>query len=172
VSKRPSLLAEIEPALFNYFADYAHEVREASKKKPPPQVPLGPLTVFIENFFGQFFRVALKTTISGFGSAAREKAVRARLKLEADSPKPEETILLISSYETYCGIHPDVEQERSVPDEDETAMEVQVTLLESFLPELLDRIEAWADASQESLVEPVQAAREHLEAAKADLGYE
>jgi hypothetical protein len=167
---RPRRPSELSPALFNYLRDYAIDVAEASKKRPVPEVPLGPLTVFVDNFFGQFFPVELNTTITGFSQASHEKATKARLKLEQADERPEAS-LIISSYESYCRIHPDIEQERSVPDDAETLMEVRSTLLESFLPELLNRIEAWAAANgNEAIVEAVTNGEEWLDSAKLELG--
>lgn len=163
---------DLEPALFNYIRDYAIDVIEASKKRSVPEVPLGPLTVFIDNFFGQFFRSALSTRITDFSDASHEKAVKIRLQLEKEN-KREEVVALVSSYETYCRLHPDIEQERSVPDEDESLDEVRSVLLESFLPDLLDRIEAWAVAAEiDPIAEAARHGREHLETAKVELGYE
>jgi hypothetical protein len=167
--KRP-VSREVEPAVFNYVRDYAIDVIEASKKQPVPRVSLGPLTVFIDNLFAQYFRAALNTTITDFSDRSHEVAVKVRLRMEGAGGE-EEIVAMISSYESYCRIHPDIEQERSVPDDAEAFDEIQSTLLESFLPELLDRVEAWAAVKEHTrIVEAAQAAREYLESAKVELG--
>lgn len=163
---------QVAPSLFNYVRDYAIDVIEASKRKPVPEVPLGPLTVFVENFFAQFFRVALKMSISNFGSQAHERATGARLRLEKKQDRPE-VVAIISSYETYCRIRPDIEQERSVPDDSEALDEIRSTLLEVFLPDLLARIKAWAQASgSQPIVDAVENAVDWLDSAKLELGYD
>lgn len=58
-----------------------------------------------------------------------------------------------------------------MPDEDETYAEVQSMLIESYLPELLNRIEAWATRHQPRLVAAIQMASEELESAQVELGY-
>jgi hypothetical protein len=161
--------SEIAPTVFNFVRDYAIDVIEAAKKQSVPAVPLGPLTVFVENLFAQFFRAALNVTITGFSDASHEKAARERIRLEKNDGKAE-TIAMISSYETYCRIYPDIAQDRSVPDDAEVLDEIRSTLLESFLPELLNRIEAWAEANDKKpIIGASKRARGHLESATSEL---
>lgn len=98
--------------------------------------------------------------------------MKSRLRLEASGENPN-AIALISSYETYCRLHPDVAHERSFLDDDDEAVdEIRSLLIESFLPELLERIETWAGAEdQDELVDAVGEAKEYLETAQAELGY-
>src|SRR5256885_2083866 len=99
--RRRERLERIEPALFNFIRDYASEVVDAAQKRPVPNVALGPLTVFVENFFGQFFRSELHTSITDFSESSQERAAKMRIERESGAGADEVTAL-ISSFETYC----------------------------------------------------------------------
>jgi hypothetical protein len=161
----------IEPALFNFIRDYATEVLDAAQRQPVPRVSLGPLSVFIENFFGQFFNAAFKIAITDFSERSQERAAKTRLRREKQTG-PDETTRLISSFETYCKLHPDIANERSPEADDDDFDQVAEELVGSFLPTLLDRIEAWAEATGAGdITRAVQSARDHLETATAELGF-
>ena len=63
----------VAPELFDRLVEYAGEVERNKETSSAP-------TDFCDNFYAQFFQNRMKQEITGFGNAAKEKALKVILK--------------------------------------------------------------------------------------------
>jgi hypothetical protein len=120
----------IAPELFDRLIEYASEVE--SKKETSSQP-----TDFCDNFYAQFFQNRMKNEITGFGNAAKESAIKLRLKIETKGPQ--EIVLLITWFERYCDIRYDVFSEEYGGGSGDA-----LSAFQDYLDVLLERITGWA----------------------------
>lgn len=120
----------VAPALFDGLVDYANEVERDKETSSAP-------TDFCDNFYAQFFQNRMKQEITGFGNAAKETAVKLRLKVE--TKESHEIVVLIAWFEKYCDIRYDVFSEEYGGGSGNALSEFQ-----DYLDILLERIIAWA----------------------------
>jgi hypothetical protein len=120
----------VAPELFERLVEYANEVQ---RDKEPSSAPID----FCDNFYAQFFQNRMKQEITGFGNAAKESAVKLRLKVETRETR--EIVLLIAWFERYCDIRYDVFSEEYGGGSGEA-----LSAFQDYLDILLERISGWA----------------------------
>jgi hypothetical protein len=120
----------VAPELFERLVEYANEVQ---RNKEPSSAPID----FCDNFYAQFFQNRMKQEITGFGNAAKESAVKLRLKVQARETR--EIVLLIAWFERYCDIRYDVFSEVYGGGSGEA-----LSAFQDYLDILLERISGWA----------------------------
>lgn len=101
------------------------------------------LVVFCQNFYLQFFQNELQLQITGLNPGNKAKAVRCRLA-PRDPPLPAATISLVKWFERLCDIDPDLRASRY----DDANSPAVPDFLFNYLPTLLQRALAWAQARQ------------------------
>jgi hypothetical protein len=77
----------VAPELFDRLLEYASKVERDKELSSAP-------TDFCDNFYAQFFQNRIKQEITGFGNAAKESAVKLRLKM--GTREAQEIVLLIT----------------------------------------------------------------------------
>jgi hypothetical protein len=124
----------VAPELFDRLIEYASEVE---RKKETSSQPID----FCDNFFAQFFQNRMKQEITGFGSAAKESAVKLRLKVTTKERK--EIVLLIARFEGYCDMRYDVFAEEYGGGSGDALSRFQ-----DYLDNLLESIHSWAESEK------------------------
>jgi hypothetical protein len=124
----------VAPQLFDRLIEYANAVERDKETSSAP-------TDFCDDFYGQFFLNRMKQNITGFGSAAKESAVKLRLQVET-TEKPE-IVLLIAWFERYCDIRYDVFSEEYGGGSGDALL-----TFHDYLDILLERISGWARLEQ------------------------
>ncbi|HET6845150.1 MAG TPA: hypothetical protein VFK06_26205 [Candidatus Angelobacter sp.] len=120
----------VAPELFDRVVEYASAVE---RDKETSSAPID----FCDNFYGQFFQNRMKQEITGFGNAAKESAVKLRIKVEAKEKG--EIVLLITWFERYCDIRYDVFSEEYCGRSGDA-----LSTFQDYLDSLLERIIRWA----------------------------
>ncbi len=121
----------IAPELFDGLVVYANEVERDKETSSAP-------TDFCDNFYAQFFQNRMKQEITGFGNAAKEEAVKLRLKV--DTKESREIVVLITWFEKYCDLRYDVFSEEYGGGSGDA-----VAGFQDYLDILLERIIGWAE---------------------------
>lgn len=120
----------IAPELFDSLVEYAGKVESEKEISSAP-------TNFCDNFYAQFFQNRMKQEITDFGNAAKESAVKLRLRVGAT--EGHEIVLLIASFERYCDIRYDVFAEEYGGGSGDA-----LSTFQDYLDSLLERIIRWA----------------------------
>jgi hypothetical protein len=120
----------IAPTLFDSVIVYAAKVE---RDKETSSAPID----FCDNFYAQFFQNRMKQEITGFGNAAKESAVKLRLKTETSEKK--EIVVLIALFERYCDLRYDVFSEEYGGGSGEP-----LSTFQGYLDDLLEGITGWA----------------------------
>jgi hypothetical protein len=118
----------VAPELFDGLIEYSKEVEHDKETSSAP-------TDFCDNFYAQFFQNRMKQEITGFGNAAKEMAIKLRLKTK----ESREIVVLITGFEKYCDLRYDVFSEEYGGGSGNALSEFQ-----DYLDNLLERIIAWA----------------------------
>jgi hypothetical protein len=119
----------VAPELFDRIAEYAGQVE---RDKETPSAP----SDFCDNFYAQFFQNRMKQQITGFGNAAKEAAVKLRLKVETKESR--EIVVLIARFEKYCDLRYDIFSEEYGGGSGNAVSEFQ-----DYLDTLLESVIAW-----------------------------
>jgi hypothetical protein len=120
----------VAPELFDRLLEYASKVERDKELSSAP-------TDFCDNFYAQFFQNRIKQEITGFGNAAKESAVKLRLKM--GTREAQEIVLLITWFERYCDIRYDVFSEEYGGGSGEA-----LSAFQDYLDILLERVTGWA----------------------------
>lgn len=124
----------VAPELFERLIEYANEVE---RNKETSSQPID----FCDNFFAQFFQNRMNQEITGFGTAAKESAVKLRLKVEKKEQKA--VVLLIARFEAYCDMRYDVFAEEYGGGSGDALSKFQ-----DYLSNLLESITRWAESEK------------------------
>jgi hypothetical protein len=119
----------VAPELFDRIVEYADQVERDKESSSAP-------TDFCDNFYAQFFQNRMKQQITGFGNAAKEAAVKLRLKVE--TKESHEIVVLITRFERYCDLRYDIFSEEYGGGSGNAVSEFQ-----DYLDTLLESIIAW-----------------------------
>lgn len=127
----------IEPSLFELVTDYSAAIAAGEVDASRPLTNTTPIVAFCENFFLQFFE-PFGLSITSVDTTSKQAAIELAITLEQDGAS-KETLSLITWFEDFCDIYPDV-----------LAMgyggsrSVFATFHTQNVVRLLDRAEAWA----------------------------
>lgn len=120
----------VAPELFERLIEYASGVERDKETSSEP-------TDFCDNFYAQFFQNRMNHEITGFGKAAKESAVKLRLKVQ--TTEGQEIVQLIAGFEQYCDMRYDV-----FSDEYGGGSGDATSVFQDYLVKLLGYIAGWA----------------------------